>query len=125
MELPPHADPGEQAPALLKIEGRYEITFGISGHGRAGGRIGAEEQPMVGESNQGFRYVWAIMGFPNIAIVVGSRATQLSIPAWAKNGATAARVAANCAQQSEAFPHDDALPSRHAGGEPGLRPAPF
>jgi hypothetical protein len=43
-------------------------------------------------------HVWAIMGFPNIAIVVGSRATLVVDTGMGpKNGATIARVAARLA----------------------------
>jgi hypothetical protein len=43
-------------------------------------------------------HVWAIMGFPNVAIVVGSHATLVvDTGLGPKNGATAARVAAKLA----------------------------
>lgn len=52
-------------------------------------------QPMVSENTTRISdHVWAIMGFPNIAIVVGSHATLVvDTGLGPKNGATAARVA--------------------------------
>jgi hypothetical protein len=51
-------------------------------------------QPMVEENTTKISdHVWAIMGFPNIAIVVGSRGTLVvDTGLGPKNGATAARV---------------------------------
>ena len=72
-------------------------------------------QPMVGENTTKISdHVWAIMGFPNIAIVVGSRATLIvDTGLGPKNGATVARVAAKArAQQRQALPYHHALPSR-------------
>jgi hypothetical protein len=56
-------------------------------------------QPLVSENTtQISEHVWAIMGFPNIAIVVGGRATLVvDTGLGPKNGATAARVAARLA----------------------------
>ena len=56
-------------------------------------------QPIVGENPIRISdHVWAIMGFPNIAIVVGSRATLVvDTGLGPKNGATVARVAARLA----------------------------
>jgi hypothetical protein len=62
-------------------------------------------QPMVSENPTRISdHVWAIMGFPNIAIVVGSHATLVVDSGLGpKNGATA--------QQAEALPHHHPLPS--------------
>jgi hypothetical protein len=56
-------------------------------------------QPMVSENTTKISdHVWAIMGFPNIALVVGSHATLVvDTGLGPKNGATAARVAAKLA----------------------------
>jgi hypothetical protein len=56
-------------------------------------------QPMVSENTTRiYDHVWANMGFPNIAIVVGSHATLVvDTGLGPKNGATAARVAARLA----------------------------
>jgi hypothetical protein len=55
--------------------------------------------PMLGENITKISdHVWAIMGFPNIAIVAGSHATLVvDTGLGAKNGATIARVAAKLA----------------------------
>ena len=80
----------------------------------AAGAFAQMSQPMVGENTTKISdHVWAIMGFPNIAIVVGSRATLVVDTGMGpKNGATAARVAAKLApRQPKALPHHHALPS--------------
>ena len=71
-------------------------------------------------------HVWAIMGFPNIAIVVGSRATLVvDTGLGPKNGATAARVAAKLApNNSKLFLTTTHFHPEHAAGEPGFLPAP-
>lgn len=67
-------------------------------------------------------HVWAIMGFPNIGIVVGSRATLVvDTGLGPKNGATAARVAAKLAPNSKKlFLTTTHFHPEHAGGEPGF-----
>jgi alkyl sulfatase BDS1-like metallo-beta-lactamase superfamily hydrolase len=61
--------------------------------------LAQQNQPLVGESTTKISdHVWAIMGFPNIAIVAGERATLVVDTGMGpKNGATAARVAAKLA----------------------------
>ncbi len=67
-------------------------------------------------------HVWAIMGFPNIAIVVGSRATLVvDTGLGPKNGATIARVAAKLApNNTRLFLTTTHFHPEHAGGEPGF-----
>jgi glyoxylase-like metal-dependent hydrolase (beta-lactamase superfamily II) len=80
-------------------------------------------QPMVQENATKISdHVWAIMGFPNIAIVVGSRATLVvDTGLGAKNGATAARVAAKLApNNSKLFLTTTHFHPEHAAGEPGF-----
>ena len=82
-------------------------------------------QPMVGENTtQISDHVWAIMGFPNIAIVVGSRATLVVDTGMGpKNGATAARVAAKLAPNNhKLFLTTTHFHPEHAAGEPGFPP---
>jgi glyoxylase-like metal-dependent hydrolase (beta-lactamase superfamily II) len=69
-------------------------------------------------------HVWAIMGFPNIGIVVGSRATLVvDTGLGPKNGATAARVAAKLAPDNKKlFLTTTHFHPEHAGGEPGFPP---
>jgi glyoxylase-like metal-dependent hydrolase (beta-lactamase superfamily II) len=79
--------------------------------------------PMLGEETTKISdHVWAIMGFPNIAIVVGSRATLVvDTGLGPKNGATIARVAAKLApSNTRLFLTTTHFHPEHAGGEPGF-----
>src|SRR5271170_4555247 len=83
-------------------------------------------QPMVSENTTPISdHVWAIMGFPNIAIVVGSRATLVvDTGLGPKNGATAARVAAKLAPNNhKLFLTTTHFHPEHAAGEPGFPPS--
>jgi len=86
--------------------------------------VGAFAQmPLVKEdTTQISDHVWAIMGFPNIAIVVGSRATLVvDTGLGTKNGATAARVAAKLAPNNHTlFLTTTHFHPEHAAGEPGF-----
>src|SRR5579863_3832037 len=93
----------------------------------AGGAIAQMPQPPVGENTTKISdHVWAIMGFPNIAIVVGDRATLVVDTGMGpKNGATAARVAAKLAPVSQTtapklFLTTTHFHPEHAAGEPGF-----
>src|SRR5580692_10158905 len=80
-------------------------------------------QPMVGENATKIsEHVWAIMGFPNIAIVLGSCATLVVDTGMGpKNGATAARVAAKLAPGNQKlFLTTTHFHPEHAAGEPGF-----
>jgi glyoxylase-like metal-dependent hydrolase (beta-lactamase superfamily II) len=80
-------------------------------------------QPMVSENTtQISDHVWAIMGFPNIAIVVGTRATLVVDTGMGpKNGATASRVAAKLAPNNQKlFLTTTHFHPEHAAGEPGF-----
>jgi hypothetical protein len=89
-------------PALLTLAG---LT--------AAGASAQMSQPMVGENTTKISdHVWAIMGFPNIAVVVGSSATLVVDTGMGpRNGATAARVAAKLAPGNQKLFHHYALPS--------------
>jgi glyoxylase-like metal-dependent hydrolase (beta-lactamase superfamily II) len=69
-------------------------------------------------------HVWAIMGFPNIAIVVGSHATLVvDTGLGPRNGATVAKVAARLApNNAKLFLTTTHFHPEHAGGEPGFPP---
>ena len=89
----------------------------------SGGALAQMSQPMVGENTTKISgHVWAIMGFPNIAIVVGDRATLVVDTGMGpKNGATAARVAAKLAPASQRlFLTTTHFHPEHAAGEPGF-----
>src|SRR6202521_4520712 len=80
-------------------------------------------QPMVSENTTKIsEHVWAIMGFPNIAIVVGNRATLVVDTGMGpKNGTTAARVAAKLAPNNQKlFLTTTHFHPEHAAGEPGF-----
>lgn len=69
-------------------------------------------------------HVWAIMGFPNISIVVGNGATLVVDTGMGpKNGATVARVAARLAPGNrKLFLTTTHFHPEHAAGEPGFPP---
>src|SRR5580700_5992211 len=82
-------------------------------------------QPMVSENTTRISdHVWANMGFPNIAIVVGSHATLVVDTGMGpKNGATVARVAAGLAPGNrKLFLTTTHFHPEHAAGEPGFPP---
>jgi glyoxylase-like metal-dependent hydrolase (beta-lactamase superfamily II) len=89
------------------------------------GGLAQMNQPMVGENTTKISdHVWAIMGFPNIAIVIGSRATLIvDTGLGPKNGATAARVAGKLTpNNAKLFLTTTHFHPEHAGGEPGFPP---
>src|SRR5580704_6373575 len=82
-------------------------------------------QPLVAENTTKISdHVWAIMGFPNIALVVGSRATLVvDTGLGPKNGATVAHVAAKLApNHAKLFLTTTHFHPEHAAGEPGFPP---
>jgi glyoxylase-like metal-dependent hydrolase (beta-lactamase superfamily II) len=90
------------------------------------GALAQMSQPMVGENTTKISdHVQAIMGFPNIAIVVGNRSTLVVDTGMGpKNGATAARVAAKLAPANQKlFLTTTHFHPEHAAGEPGFPPA--
>ncbi len=85
--------------------------------------LAQSHNPMLGEDTTKVSdHVWAIMGFPNIAIVVGSRATLVvDTGLGPKNGATIARVAAKLApHNTRLFLTTTHFHPEHAAGEPGF-----
>jgi glyoxylase-like metal-dependent hydrolase (beta-lactamase superfamily II) len=83
----------------------------------------AQMNPIVNEEPVRISdHVWALMGFPNIAIVVGSRATLIVDTGMGpKNGATIARVAAKLApNNAKLFLTTTHFHPEHAAGEPGF-----
>ena len=80
-------------------------------------------QPILSESTTKVSdHVWEITGFPNIAIVVGTRATLVVDTGMGpKNGATVARVAAKLApNNSRLFLTTTHYHTEHVTGEPGF-----
>jgi glyoxylase-like metal-dependent hydrolase (beta-lactamase superfamily II) len=91
----------------------------------ATGALAQMSQPMVSENTTRISdHVWAIMGFPNIAIVVGNHATLVvDTGLGPKNGATVARVAARLAPNNpKLFLATTHFHPEHAAGEPGFPP---
>jgi glyoxylase-like metal-dependent hydrolase (beta-lactamase superfamily II) len=90
----------------------------------AAGAAAQMPQPLVTEDTVKISdHVWAIMGFPNIAIVVGERATLVvDTGLGPRNGATAARVAAKLSKGPKLFLTTTHFHPEHAAGEPGFPP---
>lgn len=85
--------------------------------------LAAQTQPVLGEDTvKVSEHVWAIMGWPNIAIVVGSRATLVvDTGLGSRNGATIARVAAKLAPGNRPlYLTTTHFHPEHAGGEGGF-----
>jgi glyoxylase-like metal-dependent hydrolase (beta-lactamase superfamily II) len=81
-------------------------------------------QPLLGENaTKVSDHVWAIMGFPNVAIVIGSRATLVvDTGLGPRNGATIARVAAKLSGNQKLFLTTTHFHPEHAAGEGGFPP---
>lgn len=83
----------------------------------------AQNQPILGEDTVKVSdHVWAIMGWPNIAIVVGTRATLVvDTGLGPRNGSTIARVAAKLAPANQKlYLTTTHFHPEHAGGEAGF-----
>jgi glyoxylase-like metal-dependent hydrolase (beta-lactamase superfamily II) len=81
-------------------------------------------QPLLGENTTKISdHVWAIMGFPNVAIVAGARATLVvDTGLGPRNGATVARVAAKLSGNQKLFLTTTHFHPEHAAGEGGFPP---
>ena len=79
-------------------------------------------QPVLGENTTKIsEHVWAIMGFPNIAIVVGPRATLVvDTGLGTRNGATIARAAAKLSNNQKLFLTTTHFHPEHAAGDGGF-----
>jgi glyoxylase-like metal-dependent hydrolase (beta-lactamase superfamily II) len=87
--------------------------------------VSAQNQPVLGEETVKVSdHVWAIMGFPNIAIVVGNRATLVvDTGLGPANGATISRVVVKLAPQNQKlFLTTTHFHPEHAAGEAGFPP---
>ncbi|HLK64886.1 MAG TPA: MBL fold metallo-hydrolase [Bryobacteraceae bacterium] len=82
----------------------------------------AQNQPILGEDTVKVSdHVWAIMGFPNIGIVVGANATLVvDTGLGPRNGATIAKVAKRLAPQNKLYLTTTHFHPEHAAGEPGF-----
>jgi glyoxylase-like metal-dependent hydrolase (beta-lactamase superfamily II) len=91
--------------------------------GVLGAILNAQNQPVLGEDTVKVSdHVWAIMGFPNIAIVVGNRATLVvDTGLGPRNGATIARVAAKLAPGNQKlYLTTTHFHPEHAAGDAGF-----
>jgi glyoxylase-like metal-dependent hydrolase (beta-lactamase superfamily II) len=91
----------------------------------ATGATAQMSQPLIGENTTKISdHVWAIMGFPNIAIIVGTHSTLVvDTGLGPKNGATVARVVEKLAPNNrKLFLTTTHFHPEHAGGEPGFPP---
>jgi glyoxylase-like metal-dependent hydrolase (beta-lactamase superfamily II) len=81
-------------------------------------------QPLLGENTTKISdHVWAVMGFPNVAIVVGQRATLVvDTGLGPRNGATIARVAAKLSGNQKLFLTTTHFHPEHAAGEGDFPP---
>jgi glyoxylase-like metal-dependent hydrolase (beta-lactamase superfamily II) len=85
--------------------------------------LSAQTQPVLGEDTVKVSdHVWAIMGWPNIAIVVGNGATLVvDTGLGPRNGATITRVVAKLAPRNQKlFLTTTHFHPEHAGGEAGF-----
>jgi glyoxylase-like metal-dependent hydrolase (beta-lactamase superfamily II) len=83
----------------------------------------AQNQPILGEDTvKVSEHVWAIMGFPNVGIVVGGNATLVVVDTGLGplNGATVAKVAKKLAPQNKLYLTTTHVHPEHAAGEPGF-----
>src|ERR1700686_1021257 len=82
----------------------------------------AQNMPLVEEkSTRVSDHVYAIMGFPNIAVVVGSRGTLVvDTGLGPRNGATAMRVVKNPSPAQKLFLTTPPSHVEHPGGEAGF-----
>jgi glyoxylase-like metal-dependent hydrolase (beta-lactamase superfamily II) len=84
----------------------------------------AQSQAILGEDTVKVSdHVWAIMGFPNIGIVVGRDATLVvDTGLGPRNGATAAKVAKSLAPHNKLYLTTTHFHPEHAGGASGFPP---
>jgi glyoxylase-like metal-dependent hydrolase (beta-lactamase superfamily II) len=85
-------------------------------------RAAAQSQPLLGENTTKVSdHVWAIMGFPNIGIVVGSRGVLVvDTGLGPANGATIARVAGRLSNSPKIFLTTTHFHPEHAAGDAGF-----
>src|SRR6266851_103464 len=90
--------------------------------GLAVARAAGQQNPLIGEDTVKVSdHVWAIMGFPNIAIVVGSRATLVvDTGLGPRNGATAMRVVKKLSTGQKLFLTTTHFHAEHTAGEAGF-----
>ena len=109
---------------IKKLPFPFLCLLALSAFGQAP-RVPYSNQPILSENTTRVsEHVWEIKGFPNIAIVVGSRATLVVDTGMGpKNGATVARAAAKLApKNSKIFLTTTHYHTEHVTGESGFPP---
>ncbi len=86
--------------------------------------VSAQGQSLVGQSvSKVSEHVWTIIGFPNIGIVVGDRATLVvDTGLGPRNGAAVAALAGTLSHNSRLYLTTTHFHPEHAAGEPGFQP---
>src|SRR6516162_4062791 len=86
------------------------------------GRVVAQNMPLLEErSTRVSDHVYAIMGFPNIAIIVGNRATLVvDTGLGPRNGATAMRVVNKLSTNQRLYLTTTHFHAEHTAGEAGF-----
>ncbi|HEV2448526.1 MAG TPA: hypothetical protein VGS58_21485, partial [Candidatus Sulfopaludibacter sp.] len=82
----------------------------------------AQNNPILGDDTvKVSEHVWAIMGWPNIGIIVGRNATLIvDTGLGPRNGATIAKVAKKLAPRHKFYLTTTHFHPEHASGEPGF-----
>jgi glyoxylase-like metal-dependent hydrolase (beta-lactamase superfamily II) len=98
------------------------MVVGIVAAGATAARAQHLPSPMLnGETVKVSDHVWAIMGFPNIGIVVGTRAVLVvDTGLGPRNGATVAKVVAALAPRKKLYLTTTHFHPEHAAGEGGF-----
>jgi len=107
-------------PRLKALLPALVVVAGLNGRNACA----QNSQPPLGENATRISdHVWAIMGFPNVAIVVGARATLVvDTGLGPRNGATVARVAAKLSENRRLFLTTTHFHPEHASGDGGFPP---
>ena len=116
--------PTEQRYMTKKLLFLFLSFVALSASGQAPHVPYADQPILSGTTTKVSEHVWEITGFPNIAIVVGARATLVVDTGMGpKNGAAVARVAAKLApHNSRLFLTTTHYHTEHVTGEPGFPP---
>src|ERR1035437_6119005 len=109
----------------MRIAGNLVIVAALAAAASyAQNPVPGAQTPILGEDTVKVSpHVWAIMGFPNIGIVVGTRATLVvDTGLGPRNGATIARVAAKLSGNQKLFLTTTHFHPEHAAGDGGFPP---
>ncbi len=106
------------------------VSYQTSVAGAAVAATALVQQPLAAQMRQPLMtedtvkisdHVWAIMGFPNVAIIVGDRAMLVvDTGLGPRNGATVARAAAKLSKGPKLFLTTTHFHPEHAGGDAGF-----